>query len=178
TPVITLCCAPDWMKGGRPGETDWTKLELAPTPAHYSDFATLSAAVARRYPSVRHFQVWNELKGFWDPVRQRWNYEGYTRLYNAVYAALKAVDPRLQVGGPYVVMQSFSSRAAAGDDAATLSGRWGVMDQRALDVVRYWLSHKRGADFLVVDGGSQARDRDLVTDQVAGTGKFAAVTAW
>ena len=25
--VITLCCAPDWMKGGEPGETDWSNLE-------------------------------------------------------------------------------------------------------------------------------------------------------
>ena len=26
--VITLCCAPDWMKGGEPGETDWDNLAV------------------------------------------------------------------------------------------------------------------------------------------------------
>ena len=43
TPVITLCCAPDWMKGGEAGvdNTDWSQaaLETAPEPAHYADFA-------------------------------------------------------------------------------------------------------------------------------------------
>ena len=29
TPVITLCCAPDWMKGGEPGFTNWSRLEVA-----------------------------------------------------------------------------------------------------------------------------------------------------
>src|SRR5690606_19338400 len=52
TPVITLCCAPDWMKGGRPGETDWARLHEAPDREHYDDFAALAAAVARRYPDV------------------------------------------------------------------------------------------------------------------------------
>ena len=32
TPVITLCCAPDWMKGGRAGDTDWTGIEADPFP--------------------------------------------------------------------------------------------------------------------------------------------------
>jgi hypothetical protein len=62
TPVTTLCCVPDWMKGGRPGTTDWSKLEVAPAPGHYADFAALAATIARRYPFVRHFLflVWNE----------------------------------------------------------------------------------------------------------------------
>ncbi|OLT10047.1 hypothetical protein BJF78_29420 [Pseudonocardia sp. CNS-139] len=63
---MTLCCAPDWMKGGEPGETDWSRIEVAPDPAHYADFAALAVDVARRYPQVRHFVVWNELKGFFD----------------------------------------------------------------------------------------------------------------
>ncbi|GAA2932412.1 hypothetical protein GCM10020221_30220 [Streptomyces thioluteus] len=62
-PVLTLCCAPDWMKGG--GErTDWSQksLEKAPQRAHYKDFARLAGVVAKRYPDVHHFIVWNELK--------------------------------------------------------------------------------------------------------------------
>ena len=70
TPVITLCCAPDWMKGGQPGETDWSRLEVAPDPAHFADFAELAADVAKRYPQVKHFIVWNELKGFHDDEQQ------------------------------------------------------------------------------------------------------------
>ena len=54
--VITLCCAPDWMKGGEPGETDWSNLEVAPLPEHYGDFAELCAKVAERYPDVEAFQ--------------------------------------------------------------------------------------------------------------------------
>ena len=27
--VVTLCCAPDWMKGGEPGETDWDMLAVS-----------------------------------------------------------------------------------------------------------------------------------------------------
>ncbi len=49
-PVLTLCCAPDWMKGGEPGRTDWLQkaLETAPTPEHYKDFAALAGKIARR----------------------------------------------------------------------------------------------------------------------------------
>ncbi|MFE2447435.1 hypothetical protein ACWDHW_32840 [Streptomyces melanosporofaciens] len=53
-PVLTLCCAPDWMKGGEPGRTDWSQkaLETAPTPEHYEDFAALwpRGPRARRIP--------------------------------------------------------------------------------------------------------------------------------
>lgn len=52
TPVVTLCCAPDWMKGGRSGadSTDWSQaaLETAPEPEHFADYAALAATVARR----------------------------------------------------------------------------------------------------------------------------------
>jgi hypothetical protein len=60
TIVVTLCCAPDWMKGGKPNVTDWSKIAIAPLPTHYNDFAVLSAQVARRYPQIQYFQVWNE----------------------------------------------------------------------------------------------------------------------
>ena len=39
--VITLCCAPDWMKGGEPGETDWSNLEGS------SHLATLQSILAQ-----------------------------------------------------------------------------------------------------------------------------------
>ncbi|MFE9403151.1 xylan 1,4-beta-xylosidase [Streptomyces sp. NPDC006530] len=180
TPVITLCCAPDWMKGGRAGAaaTDWSvrSLESAPLPAHYADFAALAATVARRYPDVRHFIVWNELKGFYDDTAQRWNYEGYTRLYNQVYEALKKADKRNLVGGPYLVMDSYGPQDQS--YASALKGPWGSVDQRVLDAFSYWNKHKKGADFAVVDGASFGRDGRPVPDAFGAADKLTAVSRW
>ncbi|MGN9912919.1 hypothetical protein ACTMTJ_35820 [Phytohabitans sp. LJ34] len=178
TPVLTLCCAPDWMKGGRAGETDWNRLHTAPLPEHYGDFADLAVRAAERYPDVRHFQVWNELKGFWDDAAERWDYEAYTRLYNTVYDALKRRDPGLSVGGPYVVVETWASRSAGGHPSV-LSGQWGTVDQRSLDVLGYWLRYKHGADFVAVDAGMVTRDEGpLSRDARVNTAVFGAVTAW
>ncbi len=144
TPVITLCGAPDWMKGGQAGQTDWSRLEAAPTPEHYADFASLCAVVARRYPDVSYFQVWNEMKGLWDAPANNWNYAAYTRLYNMVYDALKAVRPGIKVGGPYLVIEGTGSNR----------GGWATekpIRQRQWQVLDYWLKHKRGADFICLD---------------------------
>jgi hypothetical protein len=165
------------MKGGRPGETDWNRLEEAPSPAHYRDFAALAAAVARRYPDVRHYQVWNELKGFWSNAQNRWDYEAYTRLYNEVYDALKAVDPDLEVGGPYVVFDTWHDPDAGGH-ASSLAGACGVVDQRGLDVLEYWLKHKHGADFVAVDASLSTRDHGLVTQASTAVQVFDALTRW
>jgi hypothetical protein len=175
-PVITLCCAPDWMKGGRPGTTDWSRLKVAPEPAHYADFANLAKRIAQRYPDVRHFQVWNELKGFWDHRRNRWDYEHYTELYNLVYDTLKAVNPAIQIGGPYVVMDTFAS--VSGSHRSPVRGPWGTLDQRALDAVSYWLAHKHGADFVTVDAGTATKDAGFNGDAFAATEKILAVAAW
>ncbi|MEV3912048.1 GH39 family glycosyl hydrolase [Streptomyces canus] len=180
TPIVTLCCAPDWMKGGEAGvgNTDWSKaaLETAPDPAHFKDYAALAATVAKRYPDVRHFIVWNEFKGFWNDAKARWDYEGYTQLYNLVYKALKKVNPKIMVGGPYLVMDSVDPRS---DDAsATFKGAWGAMDQRILDAFDYWNRNKAGADFVVVDGSSYTNDDELLPDEFAATDKFTAVSRW
>ncbi|MEU2425461.1 xylan 1,4-beta-xylosidase [Streptomyces sp. NPDC007851] len=181
TPVLTLCCSPDWMKGGRAGvdNTDWSQaaLETAPTPDHYQDYADLAATVARRYPDVRHFIVWNEFKGFWNDSAARWDYEGYTRLYNLVYKALKAVDKDIMVGGPYLVMDSFDPRRTE-NASPTLKGPWGVMDQRVVDAFDYWNTHKAGADFVVVDGSSYTNDDDLLPNEFAATDKLTYVSEW
>ncbi len=176
-PVLTLCCAPDWMKGGQAGSTDWSRLEDAPDPAHEASFASLAAEAVRRYPDVRHVLVWNELKGFYDPVANRWDAARYTRLYNAVFDAVKAVDPGVLVGGPYVVMDSWADAATASHPSG-VAGPWGVLDQRSLDVVEYWLAHAHGADFVVVDGATGTRDRGWVTDPFTALDKVAAVNGW
>ncbi|MFD5571358.1 GH39 family glycosyl hydrolase [Streptomyces cadmiisoli] len=181
TPVITLCCAPDWMKGGEAGadNTDWSRsaLETAPDPEHYADFAALAATVAKRYPDVRHFIVWNEFKGFWNDTEHRWDHEGYTELYNLVHRALKKVDPDIMVGGPYLVMDSVDPRQTE-NASRTLRGPWGALDQRVLDAFTYWNEHKAGADFVVVDGSSYTKDDDLLPDEFAATDKFTAVGEW
>ena len=176
TPVITLCCAPDWMKGGKEGETDWGELEKAPLPEHYADFAALAAKVAERYDDVRHFQVWNEFKGFYDDDKGRWDHEGYTELYNLVYREVKKVREDSLVGGPYVVMDSLADSDVP--DASEVSGEWGSVDQRALDAVSYWNQHKVDADFVVVDGASYTKDDRFLPNEFAATEKFTAVGEW
>jgi hypothetical protein len=172
-PVITLCCAPDWMKGGDPGTTDWDTIEDAPLPEHYADFADLSAVIARRYPDVRHFIVWNELKGFFDDENDRWDAAAYTAMYNEVYAAVKAARPDALVGGPYMGMATVEVRSPY---ASSVRGEWGAIDWRALDVVEYWLAHRAGADFVVVDG--HATTEYGAPDEFAALEKFSAVNGW
>jgi hypothetical protein len=173
-PVITLCCAPDWMKGGPPGETNWHRLTDAPHREHFGDFAALSATVARRYPDVRHFMVWNEFKGFFDEARHRWDAEAYTDLYNEVYDALKAVDPGIQVGGPYLDMSEPPSPGVS--DGFRLGGRWGTVDSRSLDAFEYWLARKQGADFVVVDAVASVREG--YTNEFTALARFSAVNRW
>jgi hypothetical protein len=132
--------------------------------------------VAQRYPQVRHFVVWNELKGFFDDPHNRWDMEAYTDMYNQVYTALKKQDPTLLVGGPYAPMDSWSS-ASATNSPSSVGGQWGVLDQRSLDAVDYWLRHAVGADFIAVDGSTTTNDDVLAGPQIAND-KFAVVTRW
>jgi hypothetical protein len=173
-PVITLCCAPDWMKGGAEGRTSWNKIEVAPLREHFDDFAALAATIAKRYPTVTHYMVWNEFKGFWDDVRNSWDAEAYTDLYNRVYDALKAVNPKIQVGGPYVPVDSHVSSS----NASNLKGPWGSIDRRPLESIEYWLKHKKGADFVVIDASSATNDKGLVPDEFTALQKFSTMTTW
>ncbi len=176
TPVITLCCAPDWMKGGPEGPTEesaWGEhLEDAPYPEHFDDFAKLSAAVATRYKDVKYFMVWNEFKGFWKDHAKPADYKGYTQLYNKVYDAVKAARPDALVGGPYLGFDSNSG----GD--SELRGDWGVVNQNVLDAFNYWYENKKGADFIVVDGASVTDAHELLPDEFGALSKFSAVTKW
>ncbi|MBB5133316.1 hypothetical protein HNP84_003042 [Thermocatellispora tengchongensis] len=176
TPVITLCCAPDWMKGGPEGPTEesaWAEhLEDAPYPEYFDDFAKLSAAVASRYTDVRYFMVWNEFKGFWKDHSKPADYKGYTDMYNKVYDAVKAARPDAKIGGPYLGFDSDNT------GSSELRGPWGVVNQNALDAFEYWYKNKKGADFIVVDGASPTETHDLLPDEFGALGKFSAVTSW
>jgi hypothetical protein len=173
--MLTLCCAPDWMKGGEAGDTDWTLLEENPLPEHYGDFAKLAAEAVKRYPQVERVMVWNELKGFYNQAANRWDYEGYTDFYNQVYRAVKDARPDVQVGGPYVVLISLDQGEPDASD--TVTGPWGAADQRALDVVGYWLQHNVGADFLAIDASTKTR-QDTIPSVLDGTQKYADLDRW
>ena len=173
--VLTLAGAPDWMKGGAPGESDFSRIEEAPRPEHYDDFAALCARAVARYPQVSAVQVWNELKGFYDASRNTWDAVGYAALYDRVYRAVKAVRPDVAVGGPYVPLDAWTDQRVAPSD---VRGPWGVTDGRALDVVTYWLAHNPGADFVTVDGGTTTKDQGLVTTTTAAADRFAVLTRW
>jgi hypothetical protein len=174
--MLTACCAPDWMKGGQAGQTDWSELETAPDPASFQAYADLVAATVQRYPQIERVQVWNELKGFFHADWNRWDYEGYTDLYNRVYTAVKAVRPDVLVGGPYPVMISLTP-----DDhnaSTELTGPWGALDQRVLDALNYWFENNAGADFLVVDGGTAVRDGTITGRLDDAARKFVDVDRW
>jgi hypothetical protein len=169
TPVVTLCAAPDWMKNG-------TSPDAAPTPDHYRDFATLAANIAKSFPQVKYFVVWNELKGFWSKARNDWNIQGYTTMYNDVYKAIKHVRADALVGGPYAPITTYAT-PKAGNLPSTPHGEWGYLDPRTLNAIRYWAARKVGADFIAVDGRSFP-ETGPITNPLTASKKYAAVDRW
>lgn len=208
TPVITLCCSPSWATDhyDPAAPNDDTHLYQAPLPSHYQDYADMAVAIAQHYPFVQYFQVWNEFKGFYGVPGpggttdySRWDYQGYTAFYNTVFRALdgyrRGARRTLRIGGPYIPTPTWYDPAAAGHPATdpALRGQpWGTLDQRPLDAFTYWLDHKAGADFLIVDGGTDTEpdcppgQPDCPADQkyrhfpspADGDAKLRAVNAW
>ena len=177
--VLTACCSPDWMKGGLPGDTDWSKIEFAPLQEHYQDYADLVVYVVQQaeFQNIKYIQVWNEMKGFWNPALNRWNYEGYTTLYNLIWNGVKAVRPDIKIGGPYVVVNSYLNPNGVQDSG--YGGPYGTFDKRDLDVIEYWLEHKVGADFIIVDGKLKNRDQEPASlTQWEHAQKFADFSTW
>jgi len=147
-PVITFCTAPGWMKvssTGGPG-SDWNMDERV-ADEHVADFAELCKQTAIHFPQVQYFQVWNEMKGYWSPSMNNWDYIRYTTLYNAVYDAVKSVRPDAKIGGPYIAIQ--------GDGGWTVgksgSDVYSPIGSKDWTVINYWLANKHGADFFCYD---------------------------
>lgn len=210
-PVITLAEAPWWMKGQlQPdGSTqlltpadEWAPIAYSSRilDNHMNDWMTLVRDVAERYMAppfnVRYFLVWNELKGYYNPVTNDYDYStnpghpnharathGYTYMYNRVYQQLLTVAANLNVplssvriGGPYVVMDTWSTQQQS--DPSTLVKPYGVFDQRALDALKYWLKHKLGAGFIAVDASGTNKDGGVLASATVSAGKFADIVRW
>jgi len=161
TPVITLCCAPDWMTAREARTSEYPN--LPPRRRFEAAFARLARRVAERYPDVRHFVVWNEMKGLWRRDLGRWDVHRYTRLYNAVYDELKAVSPKIRVGGPYLVIEGTGSRHLGATGWVSRA----PLTRRDRAVLEYFLAHAHGVDFLTVDRKttSTSHDRHRYTDR-------------
>ena len=210
-PVISLAEAPWWMKGVL--QADGTT-RLITRSEEWSDIAYkarildnkmaawlhLVQRVAERYMAapynVRYFQVWNELKGYYDPITNAYDYSaspgnpslpsarhGYTYMYNLVYTRLMQVAESLRiptssikVGGPYVVIDTWSSRNQS--TASTITTAYGTYDQRSLDVVQYWLQHKAGAGFITLDSSNSNKDNVNITNPFTAAEKFADMVQW
>ena len=89
TPVVTLVGTPAWANNGR-----------APNyaPPRPRDFRRFATAVARRYPWVRYWLIWNE------PNKRLWLRPTKASIYvrhllNPGYEGIHAVLPRARVGG-------------------------------------------------------------------------------
>ncbi|HLG78779.1 MAG TPA: hypothetical protein VKX46_20375 [Ktedonobacteraceae bacterium] len=212
TPVLTLSEAPWWMKGQLQGDGSTTVLTQADEWGRIAyesrildnkmdAWCHLVQRIAERYMvapyNVRYFQVWNELKGYYDPRINNYNYttnagdpsgpnakHGYTYMYNRVYETLMETASSLgidrstiKVGGPYVFMDTWSSSNQS--NPSNVVKRYGVFDQRPFDVVQYWLQHKVGAGFVTIDGSIENRDtQKLLSDPFTVSEIFGDVVTW
>lgn len=212
TPAITLCEAPWWMKGQLQddGKTlllteadEWSTRAFSSRVLDNKMDAWLHLVqrVAERYMAppykVRYFQVWNELKGYYNPVKNDFDFStnpgkpsgpnahhGYTYMYNLVYARLMSVadslgipEDQIKVGGPYAVMDTWSTRSEQ-SNPSDLTKVYGTFDERALDVVKYWLQHKTGAGFISVDASNTNKDGINYASAAAAAQKLADVVRW
>src|SRR5258708_14099368 len=210
-PVITLTEAPWWMKGqlqsdgttrSLTSDEEWSDIAYSSPLLDKKMYAWLHLVqrVAERYMvppyNVRYFQVWNELKGYYNPKTNAYDYttspgdpsssvaqHGYTDMYNQVYERLNQVASSLhispssiQVGGPYVPMDTWSSTLQS--DASSMTKAYGTYDQRPLDVVHYWLQHKEAPGFMALDGSNRNNDNVNIADPFTAAEKFADMTNW
>lgn len=157
--MLTLCSAPGWMLKSNPSSK--YDAESRPKKEYFDEYAEICAQVAARYPQVKQFQIWNEMKGFWDQSRKWFDYQLYTEMYNKIYDAVKKVRPDAKVGGFYMSIRGDNSAELLGlsgldsfdpaGDSDPLSGT----GETCWKSLRYWLDNKHGADFVCIDKGIQ-----------------------
>lgn len=210
--VISLDEAPWWMKGELQDNGSTHPLTAAEEWASVTyrsrildnkmdAWLRLVESVARRYMvppyNARYFQVWNEMKGYSNPLINNYDYtdspgnpkgpyatHGYTYMYNRVYQRLMDVARSLHiptssvmVGGPYVFVDLWSSKDK--HNASDIVGPFGAADQRSLDTIQYWMQHKIGAGFITFDSSVEDRDTGKVlADPCASAEVFGYITSW
>lgn len=88
---ISNCGIPDLENS----DTRFNALRTYP-PTNNRDFAAYAGAIAKRYPDVRYWQIWNEPNNpiFWPTGPDA---TAYTRMLSAAYSAIKKANPRAQV---------------------------------------------------------------------------------
>jgi hypothetical protein len=211
TPVLSLSEAPWWMKGilQSDGSTHMLQASEEWSDAAYGSrvldnkmnaWLHLVQRSAERYMAspynVRSFQVWNELKGYYNPITHAYDYNnspgnpdgnnaqhGYTYMYNQVYNRLMQVADELhiprteiQVGGPYVSINSFGNPNNSSN--SVLRTTYANYDMKTLNVITYWLQHKVGGQFIALDGANINDDNINPADPFVAAEKFADVTKW
>ena len=89
--MFMLTHSPGWANGGR--SPKW-----APNPA---DFAAFAAAAARKFPGVRHWEIWGESnRAFGFLPQGAVGPHLYARILDAAYGALKSVSAaNIVIGG-------------------------------------------------------------------------------
>jgi hypothetical protein len=212
TPVISLDEAPWWMKGQLQGdgttkllkaEDEWGNIAYGSRilDNKMGDWLHLIQRIAERYMvapyNLRYFQVWNELKGYYNPQANNNDIttnagdasgpnarHGYTYMYNQVYTTLMKTAQSLniptdsiKVGGPYVFMDIWRTSAEQ-SHPSNVTKAYGTFDQRPFDVLQYWLQHKVGAGFITFDASLQDRGGKELTDPFVAAPLFADTIKW
>lgn len=130
-----------------PSIADGGTFANAPQPAKVATYAQLCARIAERYTDVKHFSVWNEMKGMWRSDLNNWDNPRYVALYDAVYSAVVAVRPDAIVYGPYVVLVTYPAPNAftVPQNPALYpvdpAGEW-FLDARSWGTLKYFLQNR------------------------------------
>jgi hypothetical protein len=165
----------------------------------------LVQATAERYMAppynVRYFQVWNELKGYYNPSTNRWDYDtsagnttgrhaehGYTYMYNRAYQRVRLAATNLgiplnqiKIGGPYIGFKTWADSNVGGyatTEPLLMNKPYGTYDQRDVDALKYWLANKTGAEFITWDGGTKNREGINLVGPYAAAEKFYDTVTW
>ncbi len=176
-----------------------------------SKWLLLVQRVAERYMAppynVRYFQVWNELKGYYNPNTNLYDFStsagdpsgynakhGYTYMYNQTYAKVRQVATNMGIplssvfiGGPYPVIGTWSETGAGGHattETLLQNKPYGTFDQRELDAMKYWFQNKSGAEFIDIDMKNRnkplagSEDPSVLADPYISNNTFPDVINW
>ena len=153
--MLTLCCAPDWMKGGAAGETDWTRLEDGAAARALRRLRRAGRGGREALPAGRAGAGVERAQGL---LRRRPEPLGLRGLHRALQRGVPGGEGRAAGRAGRRPVRRARQPRPGGRTPPTLHRRRGARSTSApLDVVDYWLQHKVGADFVAVDGTTKTR---------------------